>query len=292
MIDRLTKNLRPKSRTALLIITMLGLVGCRADSGREASKSKAANLTHRDKATFKIGDQERPYPFPEPAPPRPNIPGTLPDPDPDPNPGTPPAVTPPHRNPVAPGSVPRYLDAPALTARLGKVFKKESYGYQHCAPPVAPSPTCQNSLFSPNESILVGTFGLAEPGFRQGIDNAYAVSDLMIQYLKVLRSMLDRECIHLVNTELARLSSPSANQNILVKSEDAPSAQDLQNFAGRIFGLEQFNSLKVSPELDDYSTAYSGIMNNLSGDLAVTTRTNTLVNICIAISSDPLVFTY
>lgn len=187
------------------------------------------------------------------------------------------------------GTAMRFLDARALTKYYANVFSMKAFGYMHCEKDKPRSPAdCTDSIFNRDERPSMGSFDLGTPRMNRAPANVNPAVNLTLNYTRTLRSALSRECISLVDSELAKLKAGTAASNFLIKS-DKPTAADLDAFLKRILGLNG-TTVALTFDAEGYAADFGAVV-GASTDKTAAVR-NGFIGLCIAISMDPLVFIY
>ncbi|MBC7662163.1 MAG: hypothetical protein H7249_20900 [Chitinophagaceae bacterium] len=193
---------------------------------------------------------------------------------------------------VATGSSMRFLDARALGVLYANVFKKAAYGYQQCAGTTPREATdCTESIFMASERPDLGSFDLGTAAFARAPQNVNPTTSLTLNYTRTLRLALSRECRYLVTNELAIVNNKASTPaqiaaNVLVKSQIVDAAT-LIDFEKRLLGIAG-TSIPIDIDAASYVTAFKTVA---AAD-KVNGVYNGYVDLCIALSMDPLVFIY
>jgi hypothetical protein len=192
---------------------------------------------------------------------------------------------------LGPGSQMRLLDGKALTAHYANIFDKQAYGFDKCKSALpAEASDCTDSIFTPAESPLMGSFDVNNVAAR-GAQNMVPPHNLTLNYMKNLRQALARECLVLVTAERVKLKAGTQATNKLVKAA-APTAADLDEFFRTLIGLKG-SGIKVSIGSEDYVAAFGQVVAAASSAADKEKAIDqAYLGLCVAISMNPQVIIY
>ena len=186
------------------------------------------------------------------------------------------------------GSKMRLMDGRALTTVYGRVFKKDEWGYAHCAQLKTQDYDGCNIIFNKDEKPGMGVFDLYSQRMGRGTQNVLRAEDLTLNYMRNLRAALGRECERLISNEEKALAENPTASTLFVKAK-GPTAADLEAYFKKLMDTEG-NSIDFEVPYASYVETFQKVQMSVTDKSKATHIA--YVSLCLAISMEPQVFIY